>query len=166
MTALSPEQTEQLVNSIVALLKQRERAVFAVCQSDLAKGLSPSVYVQHAHLHIQQPDLGFMKQLACADTQHAAVCTVLEAWSFGIQVHVSIHRQLLNALPVRALSSLPLTLSDHTGLAVYLCAHKVIGYADVISLQPGLLLIDSRSLVTALASDVLKQRHIHWIRSE
>jgi hypothetical protein len=43
MAALPLDQTEQIVSRIVALLQQRERAVFAARQSDLAQGLSPSV---------------------------------------------------------------------------------------------------------------------------
>ena len=166
MTALPLDQTEQIVNRIVVLLQQRERAVFAARQSDLAKGLSPSVYVRHAHLHIQQPDLGFLTHLAALDPTHPAVVTALEAMSYGIQIHISLHQQLLNALPVDGLNRLPLTFSDHLGQAIWLCAKSVIGYSDVISLKPGIFVIAPRSLLTPLASDILKQRHIQWIRPE
>ena len=166
MTALSLDQTEQIVNRIVVLLQQRERAVFATRQLDLAKGLSPSIYVRHANLHIQQPDLGFMRQLAALDANHPAVASALDAMSYGIHLHISLHQQLLTALPVMGLSKLALTLSDHQGQAIWLCPKSVIGYSDVISLRPGTLLIAPRSLLTPLASDVLTQRHIQWIRPE
>lgn len=166
MTALPLDQTEQIVSRIVALLQQRERAVFAARQSDLAKGLSPSVYVRHANLHIQQPDLGFITQLALSNAGHPAVATTLDAMSYGVHIHISLHQQLLNALPVAGLSRLPLTFSDHLGQAIRLCAKPVIGYSDVIGLNPGILVIATRSLLTPLASDVLRQRHIQWIRPE
>lgn len=166
MTALSLDQTEQIVNAIVVLLQQRERAVFATRQSDLAKGLSPSVYVRHAHLHIQQPDAGFLTQLALNNSQHPAVATTLDAMSYGIQIHISLHQQLLKALPVSELHRLPLTFSNHLGQDIRLCTKPVIGYSDVIGLQSGILLIAPRSLLTPLASDILTQRHIQWIRPE
>lgn len=166
MTVLSVNQTEQIINAIVALLQQRERAVFATRQSDLAKGLSPSVYVRHAHLHIQQPDPGFLAQLALNDVQHPAVATTLDAMSYGVQIHISLHSQLLKALPVSGLNRLPLTFSDHLGQAIRLCAKSVIGYSDVIGLKSGILVIAPRSLLTPLASDILTQRHIQWIRPE
>jgi microcompartment protein PduM len=166
MMALSLDHTEQIVNAIVVLLQQRERAVFATRQSDLAKGLSPSVYVRHANLHIQQPDLGFMRQLAALDTSHPAVATALDAMSYGIHLHISVHQQLLTALPVSGLSKLAITLCDHQGQAIWLCPQSVVGYSDVIRLNAGILLLDPRSLLTPLASDVLTQRHIPWIRSE
>lgn len=166
MTVLSPNHTEQIVNAIVALLQQRERAVFAARQSDLAEGLSASVYVRHANLHIQQPDLGFLTHLAALDPTHPAVATTLDALSYGVHLHISLHRQLLPALPVSGLNRLAPTLSDHLGQAIWLCAKPVIGYSDVISLKPGILVIAPRSLLTPLASDILKQRHIQWIRPE
>lgn len=166
MAVLSVNHTEQIVNAIVALLQQRERAVFATRQSDLAKGLSPSVYVRHAHLHIQQPDPGFLAQLALNDVQHPAVATTLDAMSYGVQIHISLHSQLLKALPVTGLNRLPLTFSNHLGQDIRLCAKPVIGYSDVIGFKSGILLIAPRSLLTPLASDLLTQRHIQWIRPE
>jgi len=166
MAVLSPDQTEQIVNQIVVLLQQRERAVFATRQSDLAKGLSASVYVRHANLHIQQPDLGFIQSLAAMDQTHPAVATALDAMSYGVHLHLSVHQKLLTALPVSELNRLSLTLSDHLGQAIWLCAKSVIGYSDVISLKPGIFMIAPRSLLTPLASDILTQRHIQWIRPE
>lgn len=166
MAVLSPDQTEQIVNQIVVLLQQRERAVFATRQSDLAKGLSPSVFVRHANLHIQQPDLGFIKSLAELDATHPAVASALDAMSYGVHLHLSVHQNLLATLPVSKLSRLSLTLSDHLGQAIWLCAKSVIGYSDVISLKPGIFMIAPRSLLTPLASDILKQRQIQWIRPE
>ena len=166
MPSLSPSQIEQIVNQIAALLVQRERAVYAARQDELARGLSPSVFVRHAHLHIQQPTAAFMVQLAALDAAERAVNSVLEAWSYGIKVHISLHRQLLPLLPVQPLSRLPLTLSDHQGIAVHLCGKKVIGYRDVAELQDGVLLLERRAILTALAADLLTQHHIHWIRPE
>lgn len=166
MPALSPNQIEQIVNQIAALLLQRERAVYAVRQDELARGLAPSVYVRHAHLHIQQPTAAFMTRLAALDGSDLAVNSVLDAWSYGIKVHISLHRQLLPLLPVQPLSVLPLTLSDHLGVAVHLCGKKVIGYRDVADLLDGVLLLIPHAIVTALAADLLTQHHIHWIRPE
>ena len=86
--------------------------------------------------------------------------------SYGVHLHLSVHQKLLTALPVSELSRLSLTLSDHLGQAIWLCAKSVIGYTDVISLKPGIFMIAPRSLLTPLASDVLTQRHIQWIRPE
>ena len=102
MPTLAPAQIEQIVEQIVTLLRQRERSVLAVRQDDLERGLDAGVWVRHAHLHIQQPTAAFMQQLACADSDWRAVQCVHEAWSLGVQVHISLHQQLLPLLRAHA----------------------------------------------------------------
>lgn len=166
MPTLAPSQIEQIVEQIVTLLRQRERSVLAVRQDDLERGLDAAVWVRHAHLHIQQPTAAFMQQLACADSDWRAVQCVHEAWSLGVQVHISLHQQLLPLLHVKALCALPLGLSDHRGVAVMLQAGQLVGRSELAGLHDVWLLTAPHTLLTPLARDLLRQHHIHWIRQE
>ena len=166
MLTLAPAQMEQIVEQIVTLLCQRERSVLSVRQEDLERSLDASVWVRHAHLHIQQPTAAFMQQLASRDNASRAVHFVQEAWSLGVRVHISLHHQLLPTLPVKALSALPLDLSDHHGVAVSLQAGQLVGRSELLGLHHALLLTAPHTLLTPLARDMLRQHHIHWIRQE
>jgi microcompartment protein PduM len=164
--ALTSQRIQDLVDQIVRLLQQREQATYCVQQSDLAKGLPVPVFLHHAHLHIELPDLGFIHHLAQLDTSDHAVQTVLDAWSYGVDVRITLHPHLLRALPVQALSHLPITLQEPGGRPVYLCAQPVVSYQDVVQLEPALLVLAPRTLLTPLARDVMQQHTISWIRPE
>ncbi|AKP32355.1 microcompartment protein PduM [Yersinia aleksiciae] len=163
---LTQAQTEQLVSQIVTRLTERERRVHALLLPQLRAGLDSSVFVHHATLHLMLPDLAFMHRLAQSDTTCPAVMALNEAWSWGMKVHISLHRQLLAALPAAALRPLPLSFSDSQGNAVRLHAGKVLSYRDIATLNPGWLLIDAHTLVTPLAQDTLSARHIQLLRQE
>jgi microcompartment protein PduM len=83
-----------------------------------------------------------------------------------MKVHISLHRQLLPALPAAALRPLPLSFSDSQGVAVRLHAGQVLSYRDIATLSPGWLLIDHHTQVTPLAKDTLSARHIQLLRQE
>lgn len=164
--ALTSQRIQDLVDQIVRLLQQREQAIYSVQQSELAKGLPTSVFLHHAHLHIELPDLGFIHHLAQLDTSDHAVQTVLDAWSYGVAVQITLHPQLLQALPVQMLSHLPVTLQTPGGQPVFLCAQPVVSYQDVVQLESSLLVLAPRTLLTPLARDVMRQHAISWIRPE
>lgn len=163
---LTQAQTEQLVSQIVTRLVERERRVHALLLPQLRAGLDPSVFVHYATLHLMLPDLAFIHRLAQFDTTCPAVAALNEAWSWGMTVHISLHRQLLAALPCAALHSLPLSFSDNQGVAIRLHAGKVLSYRDIATLDPGWLLIASHTLVTPLAQDTVSARHIQLLRQE
>ncbi len=163
---LTQAQTEQLVSQIVTRLTERERRVHALLLPQLRAGLEPWVFVRHATLHLMLPDLAFMHRLAQSDSQCPAVNALNEAWSWGMKVHISLHRQLLAALPAAALRRMPLSLSDNQGVAVGLHAGRVLGYRDIATLSSGWLLIDAHTLVTPLAQDTVSARHIQLLRQE
>ncbi|CFQ30175.1 microcompartment protein PduM [Yersinia bercovieri] len=163
---LTQAQTEQLVSQIVTRLTERERRVHALLLPQLRAGLDSWVFVHHATLHLMLPDLAFMHRLAHSDSHCPAVMALHEAWSWGMKVHISLHRQLLAALPAAALRPLPLSFSDSQGVAVRLHAGKVLSYRDIATLDAGWLLIDAHTLVTPLAQDTLSARHIQLLRQE
>ncbi|CNE52192.1 microcompartment protein PduM [Yersinia mollaretii] len=163
---LTQAQTEQLVSQIVTRLTERERRVHALLLPQLRAGLDSWVFVHHATLHLMLPDLAFMHRLAQFDTRCPAVTALNEAWSWGMKVHISLHRQLLAALPAAALRPLPLSFSDSQGIAVRLHTGKVLSYRDIATLAPGWLLIDAHTLVTPLAQDTVSARHIQLLRQE
>ncbi|QHB33168.1 microcompartment protein PduM [Yersinia canariae] len=163
---LTQAQTEQLVSQIVTRLAERERRVHALLLPQLRAGLDSSVFVLHATVHLMLPDLAFIRRLAQYDTQCPAVAALHEAWSWGMKVHISLHRQLLPALPAAALRPLPLSFSDSQGVAVRLHAGQILSYRDIATLDPGWLLIDHHTQVTPLAQDTLSARHIQLLRQE
>ncbi|EEQ12259.1 propanediol utilization protein [Yersinia mollaretii ATCC 43969] len=147
-------------------MTERERRVHALLLPQLRAGLDSWVFVHHATLHLMLPDLAFMHRLAQFDTRCPAVTALNEAWSWGMKVHISLHRQLLAALPAAALRPLPLSFSDSQGVAVRLHTGKVLSYRDIATLDPGWLLIDAHTLVTPLAQDTVSARHIQLLRQE
>ncbi|TQI80129.1 microcompartment protein PduM [Serratia fonticola] len=159
-------QTERLVSLVITRLAEREQRVYSLRLQQLRHGLDPAVYLRHASLHLQLPDLGFMQCLAAGERAEPAVSALHEAWSWGIRVHISLHQQLLAALPRHGLSALPLSLSDHQGHAVRLCTSKLLSYRDVATLAPCWLLVGHNTLVTPLARDCLSARHIQLLRQE
>ncbi|PEH55636.1 microcompartment protein PduM [Yersinia kristensenii] len=163
---LTQAQTEQLVSQIVTRLAERERRVHALRLPQLRAGLDSSVFTHYATLHLMLPDLAFIHRLAQFDATCPAVAALNEAWSWGMKVHISLHRQLLPALPSAALRPLPLSFSDNQGLAVRLHAGQVLSYRDIATLDPGWLLIDHPTLVTPLAQETLSARHIQLLRQE
>lgn len=156
----------EIVEQVMTRLNRRKQQVYSVSQAQLAQGLAARIYLDYARLHLQLPDLGFMTRLANRDAQHPAVATVLEAWSYGVHLHISLHSRLLNALPASALRPLPLTLSDHQGAPVRLHAGNVLTYADVVQLADCWLIVERRTLITALAQDVLTKKRVRLIRQE
>ena len=157
---------EEIIQQILLKLSQREKRVYSVRQSQLATGLDPQIYSLHARLHLQQPDLAFMNSLSHCDRHHPAVATVLDAWSYGVELHISLQSNLLSALSVLALSKLPLTLSDHQGVPVYLHTGRLMAYADVVLLSDCWLVTAQGALITTLAQEALTKQRIRLIRQE
>ncbi|WP_431222775.1 microcompartment protein PduM [Serratia sp. L9] len=163
---VAAEQVERLVSLVITRLAEREQRVYSLRLQQLRQGIEPVVFLRHATLHLQLPDLGFMQRLADGDNSEPAVCTLHQAWSWGLRVHISLHQQLLAALPRHGLPMLPLSLSDHLGHPVRLSASKLLSYRDVATLDPCWLLIGRETLMTPLARDCLAPRHIQLLRQE
>lgn len=167
-------QIERLTNLVIARLAEREKRVYSLNLHQLRQGIAPAVFLHHATLHLQLPDLGFMQRLANGEgngeanreDREPAVYALHEAWSWGIRVHISLHQQLLAGLPRRGLQHLPLSLSDHLGHEVRIITGKLLSYHDVATLAPCWLLIGRKTRVTPLAWDCLSARHIQLLRQE
>ena len=157
---------EEIIERVLLKLNQREHQAYSVRQAQLAAGLTPDVYLRYARLHLQQPDLGFMTSLSHCNTNHPAVSTVLDVWSYGVHLHVSLHSHLLSALPISGLKQLPLSLSDHQGVPVHIHTERLITYADVVLLSDCWLVTNRSTLITALAQESLAKQRIRLIRQE
>lgn len=163
---LTPAQTDRLVSQIVTRLIERERRVYSLRLHQLRAGIDPAIFLRHATLHLVLPDLGFIQRLAEGDSDDPAVTALNDAWSWGVRVHISLHQQLLIALPRRALHRLPLSFSDHQGREVRLNTCKLLSYSDVATLGACWLIVGRKTLITPLARDCLSARHIQLLRQE
>ncbi|MBJ7221573.1 MULTISPECIES: microcompartment protein PduM [unclassified Brenneria] len=163
---LTAPQMESAVSRIVTRLAERERRVYALRLHQLSMGIDPTIFVRHATLHLVLPDLAFLRQFAAADNRHSAVAALQEALSWGMRIHISLHRQLLGALPVKALSRLPLSFSDHQGHDVRLFGGPLLSYRDIAAQKPGWLVVQRKTLITPLVRDSLLSRHIQLLRQE
>ncbi|WP_413738132.1 microcompartment protein PduM [Sodalis sp. RH21] len=157
---------DSIVARVIAILQQREKNTRLVNMTELAAGLSKTVYLHHAQLYLQLPDLGFVHSLVAYDARNPAVATILEAWAFGVRLRLMIHRQLLAALPLRELFRLPVSIVDQWETPVNIAARGSISYANVILLHDCWLLIERGTFITPLARDVLGQRNIKLIWRE
>ncbi|WP_432463605.1 PduM family microcompartment protein [Agarivorans sp. QJM3NY_33] len=158
-----------LVDAVLQQLQQREGSIYQVDLDILAKGLSASTYACHSHLALCLADLQFLQQLASAGKRQvtpAAVMTLLDAFAYGIKLNISVHQQLLPALPIQGLSVLPVALSDQHGATIHLDTRALISYQHVAQLNGKWLITPKLSLVTQLAKDYLVQRHIQLIKTE
>ncbi|MFC0228405.1 microcompartment protein PduM [Serratia aquatilis] len=162
----SAEQIALLVSQVVARLAEREQRIYALRLQQLRQGIDPVVFLRHATLHLQLPDLGFIQRLAEGDGDDPAVSALHEAWSWGVRVHISLHQQLLAALPRSKLLPLPLSFSDHLGHQVRLSANRLLSYRDVATLDPCWLIVGRKTLLTPLAKECLPTRHIQLLRQE
>ncbi len=158
-----------LVNTVIAILEKRQHAVYKTNTDMLAKGLPASVYSCYGQLMIVMPDLTFLHQLASSGHYKRldpSVRTVFEALSYGVDLNISVHQQLLPALPVTGLAKLPVFLTDQLGNAIQIETRRVVSYQQVAEIQGKWLLVPSATLVTPLAKDLLIQRNIHLVKTE
>lgn len=163
---LNNNVVDAIAVKVMAKLEQREFNTYTVGQSELASGITTSVWLAHAHLIVSLPDLGFMHSLAHCDTAHPAVATTLDALSYGVHLHINLHRHLFNALPLQELSQLPLSLSDESGRVIYLFAGKVLAYGYARRLSKGGVLVKRQTPITPLAQDTLCEQQVQVIRQE
>lgn len=160
---------KQIVDAIVQIISQRQDAIYHIDAQELTKGLSPSVYGLYAQLNISLPDLPFLYQLASYQqtaTPCIAVKTVFEAMSYGMSLQISVHENLLSALPIKGLQILPISWVDQHNNAIQLNTSNVIGYSNIITLSEKWLVIRKQSLVTPLAKELINERCVHLIKVE
>ncbi len=157
---------ELIVARVIALLQERENKTYTVNMPELAAGLAKTIYLHHAQLSLLLPDLAFIHSLAAYDARNPAVATLLEAWAYGVRLRLTVHRQLLAALPLRELCRLPVSVVDHLEIPVQMTTSGSISYANVVLLHDCWLLIERATLITSLARDVMENQNIKPIWRE
>ena len=157
---------DMIVSRVITLLQERESRSLRVTQAELAAGLSKTVYLHNAQLILPLPDLAFIQSLVAYDHHHPAVATVLEAWAYGVRLHLQIHQQLLTALPLRELRRLPVTLTDHLSTPVQLATAAGLSYASVIHWRDCWVLLETQALISPLAREVMDRQDVKLIWQE
>ncbi|WP_058911292.1 microcompartment protein PduM [Entomohabitans teleogrylli] len=154
-----------IVNRVLALLQARERQVYAVTAEQLRRGLDAAIPVHHATLHVRMADIALLDSLAERDADDPAVAALLDALSWGMRVHISLHARQLGALSVKKLARLPLSLADHQGFRVWLHPGSVVSFRDVAG-KDGWLVVPRKTVITPLASEAMQRRSLHLLRQE
>ncbi|MDG3085139.1 PduM family microcompartment protein [Vibrio hannami] len=168
----SPDQSKNapdismIVEAVIKMLEKREGAVYKTNVTTLGEGLSPSIFTGYSVLSITLADLSFLCKLASSDDSNPAVKTVMDAVSYGMTLQISIHENLLARIPITSLSGLPIAYFDQLGQEINVTTSKVIDYSLAVVLKGRWLVAPSRSLITALATEMLNQRQIKLIKAE
>ena len=86
------------------------------------------------------------------------------AWGLHIQLSLQCH--FLNAIELKTLARLPLSWCDEQGQPIYLHRDRLLSYADIAQLSSGILVLQRKCCVTALAREAAITRNIQLIRQE
>jgi len=157
----------RIVNAVIDALTKRQDSVYKTDVNALAAGLSTSVYSNHDTLLITLPDIPFIQQLANCHTNNPpgpAVQHVHNALSYGLDIQLSVHENLLPFLPVEGLAALPIQFIDQLGHQIKLEAGPLLSHQKVRTFLGKWLIISRTTLITSLANDILLQNNIHLIR--
>lgn len=157
---------ETLLARVFIRLNEREHRVLSLTPEQLLTGLSPEQLSHHATLHIRLADSHFLAALAGQSGNDAAVSSVLTALAWGLQVHISLHSQLLGCLPLKALARMPLAFSDHQGRQIWLLTQALLSYRDIAQKHNGWLVVSSKTRLTPLAKETLLSHQLLLIRQE
>lgn len=163
---MNGELLQRIVEEVVSRLQRRAESTATLSVTQLREATSRDLFCQYSSLHLLQVDLPLLEQIAENEASDAAAVMIHDALAFGLRVQLSLHRQLLPALPVKKLARLPLVLTDEQGRAVLLHPTRLLSYADVALLPAGLLVLRRKCVVTALAREAASSRHIHIIKQE
>lgn len=86
--------------------------------------------------------------------------------SLGMHIQLSLQRHFLNAIELKTLARLPLSWCDEQGQPIYLHRDRLLSYADIAQLSSGILVLQRKCCVTALAREAAITRNIQLIRQE
>ncbi len=105
-----------------------------------------------------------MRRLAAGTEEDAAIDVLRQARRCGMTVTLELDPAEFGRLPVGGLAHLPLRFCTAAGIAVHLLARRVAGFADIVALSPGYLVLARTVLLTALASDEVAKRGFQLYR--
>ncbi|QGX88413.1 microcompartment protein PduM [Escherichia coli] len=157
---------QRIVDEVVFRLKQRagKTLVLTVFQLRDASVQKPSV---HASLQIHiRVVFTLLRQLAENETSDRAAIQIHEALAWGLHIQLSLQRHFLNAIELKTLARLPLSWCDEQGQPIYLHRDRLLSYADIAQLSSGILVLQRKCCVTALAREAAITRNIQLIRQE
>lgn len=163
---MNNEQLQRIVEEVVSRLQRRAQSAVTLSIAQLREMSSRTLFCQYSSLRILQVDLPLLEQIAEHDSSDATAIMIHEALASGIRVELSLQHRLLPALPVKKLARLPLAFRDEKGQRVMLHPTRLLSYADVARLPNGLLVLQRKCVVTALARDTAGSRNIQLIKQE
>ncbi|MEI6858523.1 MAG: PduM family microcompartment protein [Shewanella sp.] len=166
MSQIASIDINAIIQTVLDVLKRRENTVLKIDVATLAKGLPSSTYTGYGALYVPLADLAFIHELVIFNASTPAIATVLDALSYGVRLHITVHEQLLPLLPLAKLTRFPATIADQHDNLVHISTNKVVDYSLVVGLSGKWLLIPHHTLVTALANEQLIRRQIKLIRTE
>jgi len=166
-TELTQEQwIAECVTQVIVRLQQRRHAERVLSLTALATEWSIDAALRHARLRVTHITPVFLHRLAAGEEEDAAIVALRQAWRYGMDVTLEIDRADFGRLPVSGLLGLPLHFRTGDGLPVHLLARRVAGFADIVPLSPGYLVLARAVLLTALARDELAKRRIQLYRQD
>ncbi|TGB67360.1 microcompartment protein PduM [Escherichia sp. E4930] len=157
---------QHIVEEVIFRLKQRAGKTLALTVSQLREASVHEIVHQYASLQIRFVDLPLLRQLAENETSDRAVIHIHEALAWGIHIQLSLQSHFLNAIKLKSLAHLPLTWCDEQGQPIYLHRGQLLSYADVVQLCAGIVVLQRKCCVTALAREAAMTRNIQLIRQE
>ncbi|QCT90189.1 microcompartment protein PduM [Escherichia sp. E4742] len=157
---------QHIVEEVIFRLKKRAGKTLALTVSQLREASVHEIVHQYASLQIRFVDLPLLRQLAENETSDRAVIHIHEALAWGIHIQLSLQSHLLNTIRLKTLARLPLSWCDEQGKPIYLHRGRLLSYAHVAPLCAGILVLQRKCCVTALARDAAMTRNIQLIRQE
>ncbi|WP_308563137.1 microcompartment protein PduM [uncultured Klebsiella sp.] len=163
---MNGEILQRVIEEIVSRLQRRARSTATLSVAQLRDADCRNLFCQHASLRILLVDLPLLNQLVEAESNAPVVRKIHQALAFGIRVQITLHSQLLQAIPVKKLARLGITFTDERGLPLILHSASLLSYRDVARLDKGRLLLRRQCIVTALARETANARNIQLIKQE
>ncbi len=157
---------EPIVDRIVALLIERQQAVYHLSACALDKPLPLSIAARHQHIVIDDVGLDLVCELARCDGQSARALHLFALIQLGLDVHLSVATTLCLALPVKALQHLPFHWQSECGEALHLYAQSVLAYRDISQVEHGIAVVARGTIITLMAKETFIARHIPWVFAE
>ncbi len=162
---MTPDQ-DTLLARVFARLNEREHQVLSLTPEQLQTGLRPEQLSHHGTLHVRLADSHFLAALAGQSGNDGAVASVLTALAWGLQVHISLHSQLLGCLPLKALARMPVVFRDHQGRQIWLLTQALLSYRDIAQKHNGWLVVSNKMRLTPLAKETLVSHQLLLVRQE
>ena len=145
---------QRIVDEVVFRLKQRAGKTLVLTVFQLRDASVQESVHQYASLQIRYVDLPLLRQLAENETSDRAAIQIHEALAWGLHIEL------------KTLARLPLSWCDEQGQPIYLHRDRLLSYADIAQLSSGILVLQRKCCVTALAREAAITRNIQLIRQE